>query len=115
MSADVWYVDSSAVVKTVIEEPETTALRRWLAGKPHLAACDVIRVEVVRAVRAADPSSVAQAWEAVGALTLIRQDLDVQERAALLDPPSLRSLDALHLAAALSLGPDLAGVLTYDR
>ena len=114
MSADAWYLDSSALVKTVIEEPESSALLEWLVTKERQVACDLVRVETVRAVRASDPAAVPRARAALSTLTLIRLDDDVYETAADLDPPMLRSLDALHLAAALSLGPDLAGVVTYD-
>lgn len=114
MSADAWYLDSSALVKTVIEEPESAALLDWLAANERHVACDLVRVETVRAVRASDPAAVPRARAAISTLTLIRLDDDLYETAADLDPPMLRSLDALHLAAALSLGPDLAGVVTYD-
>jgi predicted nucleic acid-binding protein len=115
MSAEVWYADSSALVKVVIAEPESKALTRWLVGKSRLAACDLVRVEVVRAVRASDPAVVPRAWQVIGELALIRLDGDLYERAAVLDPPSLRSLDAVHLASAQSIGSELAGVLTYDQ
>lgn len=114
MTAEAWYVDSSALVKTVIEEPESAALLDWLATTSDPVACDLVRVETVRAVRASDPAAVPRSREAIATLTLIRLDDDLYEAAAKLDPPMLRSLDALHLAAALSLGPDLAGVVTYD-
>ena len=114
MSADVWYVDSSALVKTVVEEPESRALLRWLAEKDRLVACELVRVETVRAVRLADPGAVARAREVAAALTLIRLDDSLYDLAAELEPASLRSLDAVHLAAALTLGSDLAGVVTYD-
>jgi predicted nucleic acid-binding protein len=114
MSADVWYVDSSALVKRVIEEPESEALERWLDGKKRLVACELVRVEVVRAVRASDPAAVPRARQAIRTLTLLRLDDDLYEAAADLDPPLLRSLDAIHLAAAIAVGGDLAGVVTYD-
>jgi predicted nucleic acid-binding protein len=115
MSAEVWYVDSSALVKTVIEEPESVALLDWLREKDELAACDLARVEVVRAVRLSDPAAVPRARSVVATLILIRVDDAVYEAAADLEPPALRSLDAIHLSAALSLGPDLAGVVSYDE
>jgi predicted nucleic acid-binding protein len=115
MSADVWYVDSSALVKTVVEDAESAALADWLRYWDRLAACDLVRVEVVRAVRGSDPAAVPRARQAIGTLTLIRLDDDLYETAADLDPPLLRSLDAIHLAAALTMGRDLAGVVTYDR
>jgi predicted nucleic acid-binding protein len=114
MSAEVWYLDTSALVKTIIEEAESRALAGWLQHNHRLAACDLVRVEAVRAVRVSDAAAVARARRAIDTLTLIRLDDDLYKAAADLDPPLLRTLDAIHLAAALSLGPDLAGVVTYD-
>src|SRR5262245_41057591 len=104
MSADVWCLDSSALVKIVIEEPESRALLDWRRARDRLVACELIRVETVRAVRVSDPAAVARARQAIAALTLIRVDDQLYEVAADLEPPLLRSLDALHLAAALTLG-----------
>ena len=114
MSGEVWYLDSSALVKTVVEEPESGALIEWLAGKADLAACDLVRVEAIRAVRVSNPAAVERARRALGTLTMIRLDPPLFDRAADLETVSLRSLDGIHLAAALSLGSDLAGVVTYD-
>lgn len=114
MSAETWYLDTSALVKTVVAEPESKALLAWLRGK-RLVACDLVRVEAVRAVRMSAPSAVGRAREAVATLNLIRLDDALYDVAADLDPLPMRSLDAIHLAAALSLGSDLAGVVTYDR
>jgi predicted nucleic acid-binding protein len=114
MSAEVWYLDTSALVKTVIAEPESRALLGWLRRK-QLVACELVRVEAVRAVRGSDSDAVLRARRAVRALNLIRLDDDLYDAAADLEPADLRSLGAIHLAAALSVGPDLAGVVTYDR
>jgi uncharacterized protein len=114
MNAEVWYLDSSALVKTVVQEAESSALVNWLRDKDRIAACDLVRVETVRAIRGSDPAAVPRARQAIGTLILIRLDDDLYELAADLDPPLLRSLDAIHLAAALSVGRDLAGVVTYD-
>jgi predicted nucleic acid-binding protein len=115
MNAEVWYLDTSALVKTVVEETESSALGDWLKGRGRLAACDLVRVEAVRAVRLSDPAAVPRARQAVDTLIGIRLDDDLYATAADLDPPFLRSLDAIHLAAALSMGLDLAGVVTYDQ
>ncbi len=114
-NGDVWYIDTSALVKTVIAEPESEALRRWLADGPTLISCDLIRVEAIRAVRLANPDAIPAVKRAAATLTTIRLDDGLLAAAAGLHPPLLRSLDAIHLSAALRLGPDLAGVLTYDR
>ncbi len=114
MNAEVWYLDTSAFVKTVVAEAESAQLMAWLADKPRLVSCDLLRVEAVRAVRLSHPPALPRARQAIATLTLLRLDDELYEEAANLDPPSLRTLDALHLAAALSLGPDLAGIVTYD-
>jgi predicted nucleic acid-binding protein len=115
MSAEVWYLDSSALVKSVIDEPESGALMRWLTDKEQLVSCELIRVETVRAVRVSDAAAVPRARRALSTLTMIRLEDSLYDAAADLSPLSLRSLDAVHLAAALSLGPDLRGLVTYDR
>jgi predicted nucleic acid-binding protein len=56
-----------------------------------------------------------QARAVLESLILLILSTEVCERAALLEPEGLRSLDALHLAAALEVGDDLQGLLTYDR
>jgi hypothetical protein len=65
-----------------------------------------VRVETVRAVRVSDSAAVPRAREAIATLTLIRLDDDLLELAAGLEPPFLRSLDAIHLAAALGVGSE---------
>jgi uncharacterized protein len=114
MSADAWYLDSSALVKTIREEPESRALVTWLLGKERLVACELVRVEVVRAVRRSDQASAQRAREALSTLGMIPVDRTLYEVAADLGPPLLRTLDALHLAAALLVGASLVAVVTYD-
>ncbi len=114
MNGEVWYIDSSALVKTVLREAESDALVDWLDGRDRLAACDLVRVEAARAIRASVPAAVPRLRQAIDTLILIRLDDAIYETAAALDPPSLRSLDAIHLASALSVGADLAGIVTYD-
>ena len=114
MSADVWYLDTSALVKRVIEEPESVALEAWLRGGGRLSACELVRVELVRAVRVHDPVAVADARALLATITLIAVDRALYEVAANLGQPLLRSLDALHVATALTVGGALAGIVTYD-
>ena len=110
-----FYLDTSALVKLVAPEPESDALREWLAGWTEtLVTSDLARTELLRAVRRARPESVAMARQVLDSLTVLRMETGVFEEAARLEPPRLRSLDALHLAAALVLEDDLLGVVTYD-
>ena len=109
------YVDSSALVKLVREEPESAALRRWLAQSAgEVVACDLVRTELIRAVRRASPQDAAVAHEVLDGVTLIPVTRALFDSAARLDPVVLRSLDAIHLAAALDLGDELDGLVTYD-
>jgi predicted nucleic acid-binding protein len=57
---------------------------------------------------------VPQAQRVVTQLTVVQATEPIRSRAALLDPATLRSLDALHLATALEVGEELSGIVTYD-
>lgn len=116
MSADVVYIDTSAVVKLFVQEPESAALRKKLAQCPTRASSALLRVELLRATRRAGlPAATTAARRYVNDIFLIRLNDTLLERAATLEPTTLRSLDAIHLATALSLGNDLAEVITYDE
>ena len=109
--------DSSALTKLVVREPETAALRAWLAAREEAAwsASSLTRVEVVRAVARAQAAAVPAARRLLAGMDLVPLGPDVLETAADLGPPSLRSLDALHLATALSLGSALDAFVVYDE
>ena len=109
------YLDTSALVKLVVSEAETAALRAWLAGADREpVSCDLARTELLRAVRRAAPDRVVQARAVLDSITLMTVTTATFEEACRLDLTLLRSLDAVHLAAALSLGDDLEGIVTYD-
>lgn len=80
-----------------------------------LVASDLLRTELLRAARRGAPEEMVQARAVLDSLTLLQPSTAVCERAAILEPDLLRSLDALHLAAALELGDDLEGLVTSDR
>jgi len=113
---DVVYADASAVVKLIQPEAESAALRAWLAGRTWVVS-DLHRTELRRAAQRTGTlatATLARAVALLGELDLIRLDGSVFDRAGRLEPAGLRSLEALHLAAALALGPDLAGLVAYD-
>jgi predicted nucleic acid-binding protein len=110
-----YYLDTSALVKLVVAEAETAALRRWLLQSDRRPILnDLARTELMRAVRRAAPDRVLQARAVLDSITLIDVGTQTFEQAGRLDPPLLRSLDAVHLASALELGDDLDGIVTYD-
>lgn len=101
-------------MKLVVAEPESDALRELLARDPDQLASAIVEVEVVRAVRRAVPDLVSFAQRVVSQLTVVEVSEAIRSRASLLDPVTLRSMDAVHLATALELGSDLDAVVTYD-
>ena len=110
-----YYIDTSALVKLVVTERETSALQTWFAQEERQpVSCDLARTELLRSVRRTAPDRVVQAREVLDSVTLIEVTTAMFEGAALLDPAIVRSLDAIHLAAALALGDDLEGIVTYD-
>jgi predicted nucleic acid-binding protein len=110
------YLDSSAIVKLVMPEPETEALIEALSGWPDRVSSAVARVELHRALwRARAPRTVrVRADGVLSSLVLIRIDEPVLALASSLKDPLLRALDALHLATALSIGDDPDAFITYD-
>lgn len=110
-------MDSSALVKLVQQEAETTALRQYLRrhrGDGRVTSA-LARVEVVRAVAAGGSLAISHARRALARVDQIHLDRPLLDDAATLAPSTiLRTLDAIHLASARLLGADLRAVLTYD-
>lgn len=111
-----YYLDTSALVKLVVHEAETEALRSWLAAVPREpVACDLARTELMRSVRRAAPNLAVRARLVLDSITLTEVTTALFETGGRLDPENLRTLDAIHVAAALDLGDDLQGMVTYDE
>ena len=110
------YLDSSALVKLVVREPESAALRGYLRrGRRTLVSSSLARVEVRRALAPLGVHAVTRGTEVLARVNLIRVSDRVLDVAAMLPPAELRSLDAIHLATASQLGASLARVVTYDE
>ena len=109
------YLDSSALVKLVVLEPESRALRAYLRGEPQRVSCGLARTEVLRAVRPVGPAAIAAARRLLQRIDLIRLDDALFDAAGMLEPVGLGSLDAVHLAAAHLVAPVLRAIVTYDR
>jgi predicted nucleic acid-binding protein len=108
------YLDSSAIVKLVVHERESATLSRYLRGRHPIVASALARVEVLRVVGAFGPPAQTRAREVLDRIELIRINDRVLFLAGGLQPPELRSLDAIHLATASLLGEALGKVVTYD-
>ncbi len=110
------YLDTSALAKLVFPEPETAGLWTWLEAWPDRVASSLAAVELGRLlVRSrASAGHRQRATQVLGAVALLKLDDPVLEIAARLRDPLLRTLDAIHLAAALSLGDTPEAFVTYD-
>jgi predicted nucleic acid-binding protein len=116
-----YYADASALVKFVRDEPESPALRAFITAA-DLASCELVLAEVPRAIRRAAALDsrleldvlVGRAGEVIDTLALVPLDRALLLAAGALAEPSLRALDAIHVAAAVSLAP-IDGFLGYDE
>jgi predicted nucleic acid-binding protein len=108
------YLDTSAFMKLVVEEAESAALRSHLRRGRLRTSAILLQTEALRAAGRLSAAHVAAARQLLRGLALIQADRQLYAVAGALAPPELRSLDALHVAAALTLGQDLADFVTYD-
>lgn len=116
-----FYLDSSALLKLVADEPESAALRAFVTGA-DLVSCELVLTEVPRAIRRALAnaarapleSALERAGDMLDALGLSPLDHGVLAAAGALEEPALRALDAIHVAAAADLG-HLDAFVSYDE
>jgi uncharacterized protein len=111
------YFDTSALAKLVMVEDETKALRVWIAERSDVPSvtCDLTRTELMRAVRRIDTDLLVRVREVLDGLTILEVSTALFTAAGRLEPTTMRSLDAIHLAAALDLGDDLDVLVAYDE
>jgi predicted nucleic acid-binding protein len=115
------YLDASAVVKLVLDEPESEPLRAYLDGA-DLVSCELLLTEVPRAIwRAAARDDglpvdllLSRAEQAIDSAALATLDRGLLRAAGSLAEPGLRALDAIHVATAIGLLP-LEAFVTYDE
>ena len=109
------YIDSSALLKLVVREPETSALEADLANRDGLVASRLAVLECRRAARRASHARLLQRVdEVLDAIYLLDLTPAILDDAATAGSPLLRSLYAIHLVTALSVGDDALEVITYD-
>ena len=110
------YLDSSAVLKLILRETETVALRSELAQWPDWLSSELAAVECYRTIRRRGDNASLQkrVQQVLASCTLIRLDSTIMRLAEHVGPPMVRSLDAIHLATALSVGDYPEAFVTYD-
>jgi uncharacterized protein len=114
-SDELTYIDSSALVKAVLRQPESDDLLRHLRQtRPSLIASSLLKVETTRAIRQVEPTKgLAELNIALEEIVLVAVTETILRRAANLEHAPLRSLDAVHLATALDVGAE--AMIVYDR
>ena len=108
------YLDSSAIVKLAVREPESLALRRYLRRRQPLVSSAFARTEVLRALLPAGEEAMTRGRAVLQRIDLVRVNDRILNAAGLLRPPQLRSLDAIHLVTAQELGDELHALVSYD-
>lgn len=108
------YLDSSAIVKLTVREPESLALRRYLRRRRPLVSSALARTEVLRALLTTGDEGMARGRSVLQRIDLVRVNDRILDVAGRLLPPELRSLDAIHLATARELEDELRALVTYD-
>ena len=108
------YVDSSALVKLAVREPQSRALGQYLRRR-QLVSSALARTEVVRALGILGKAGSQRADDVLQRVELVRITDRVLRAAGVLQPDELRSLDAIHLATAALFGQTLRVMITYDE
>ena len=108
-------VDSSAIVKLIVDEPKSQSFSAWLKNcKDDLYVSELAHTEVARAINRVDASLHGQLKTVIERFGTIRVSSQILTIASVLSPTNLRTLDAIHIASCLILGDDLSGFVTYD-
>jgi predicted nucleic acid-binding protein len=110
------YLDSSALVKLALTEPESPALASWLAERADqaLVSSTLHRAEVLRAIWRAEPGALPRGQRIIRRVGRVALSPDVLDNAATLPPGKLGTAAAIHLASALAIKRDLVSFVAYD-
>ena len=111
-----YYADTSAVIKLLVEETDSKAFAAFYDAHSDAewVSSALLRIELTRAVARAMPALLPDARELLLAFSCIAIDDDIVEGAITEPDRGLRSLDAIHLATARILAPELDALVTYD-
>ena len=109
------YLDSSAIVKLAVREPESDALRAYLRRRRPWVSSALARTEVLRSLLVGGEEALAAGRRALAHCDLVRVNDRVLKLAGTLPPLELRPLDAIHLATAERLGDDIGEFVVYDE
>ncbi len=111
------YLDSSALVKLALAEPESAALASWLSERADqpLVSSATCRAEVPRAIWRAEPGALPRSYRVLRRIARVALTADVLDNSATLPPRELSLAQAIHLASALRVKRDLTAFVAYDE
>jgi uncharacterized protein len=111
-----YYADTSAVIKLLVEERDSKAFAAFYDAHADAewVSSALLRIELTRAVARVAPALLPEARDLLLAFSCVAIDDDVVEGAVNEPDRGLRSLDAIHLATARILAPELDGLIGYD-
>jgi len=114
--SSLYYVDTSAVIKLLAEETNSKAFAAFYDAHDDAewVSSVLLRIELTRAVARASPALLPDARDLLAAFSFIAIDDDIVDGAENEPDRGLRSLDAIHLATARILAPDLDALVSYD-
>lgn len=110
------YIDSTAMLKLIAQAPETAALTDYLTARTDTVwfTCSLARAELLRTTASLPPAATQHAHHLLDGLDTVAMTDRLITAAAALNPPPQRTIDALHIAAALTAGTQLHTLITYD-
>lgn len=109
-----WFLDSSAILKLIVDEPESKTLRKFIPE--HKMASRLSRLEVLRNVHRIDPKKVSRAREKLDGISYVEINAPVLKNAEEIAlAMEIKSLDAIQAGSALFLKDSIAGVISYDK
>lgn len=107
------YLDASALVKLIVAEAGSGPMYRWWLEAERVATSRVGLIETYRAASRRDHEPTHRD-EVLDELEILEVDASTARSASQMSPPALRTLDAIHVASALYLLPELDAFVTYD-
>jgi uncharacterized protein len=109
------YLDTSVLGRILLDEPDTPAIRRELGHFERHISSGLLSVELHRlGLRVNMPAVVS---ELLSGKVLIPVEAEILAAAETITPPTVATLDAIHLATAVSLSKagKLDALMTYDK
>lgn len=111
------YMDSSALVKLALAEPESSALAAWLSEHAEypLVSSALHRAEVLRAIWRSEPAALPRGQRIIRRVERVVLSHDILDDAATVPPQKLGTAGAVHLASAMAVRKDLVAFVAYDK